>query len=58
MERKVVNARNEVQELKVLIIVCSIALTFLVGVAVSRYLSLPDYEVVRADEYITATERR
>ena len=58
MESRFVNERSDFQELKVLIIVCSMALTVLVGVAVNKYLSLPDYEVVRVDRHISATELR
>lgn len=58
MESKVVTERSGFQELKALIIVCAIALTVLIGVVVSRYLALPDYEVVRVGEHISAAELR
>ena len=58
MESNIANERSRLQELKVLIIVCSMALTVLVGVAVNKYLSLPDYEVVMVDRHISATELR
>ena len=58
MESRTVNKRSGVQELKVLIIVCSVALTVLVGVSINKYLSLPDYEVVRVDRHISAAELR
>ena len=56
MENKAVSRKSAFQELKALIVVCSIALTVLIGVAVARYASLPDYDVVKVDERLSAAE--